>query len=544
MTVSTPLPARWLSRLPLARQLLILQSVLILVVLGVVAAITYVQSGTDMQRSTGNRLLGLAETFATDQVVRSALRGDLPLGVIPPAAARVQSVSGVDFVVVVDMDEHVVASQDPSNLGEQWPFASADVLSGKAWVGQAALSDGRRSMQAHVPVLDPDNRGRLGYVVIGNYSRSIAQRLEGAVPDLLIYLGVASALGLLGSVLLANRIKRQTFGLEPRDIAGLVEHREALLHGIKEGVLGLDLDHRVTIVNAEAIELLGLPEDAADKHLQECGLSPEVVGALTDQRPATDRILDTEARHLVLNRMPVSTHGQVIGAVVTLRDRTELWGLQRELDVTRHTADTLRAQTHEFSNRLHTIAGLLKLGHADRAQRYVTDVQSGHNRFLQAVTSRIDDQTLAALVIAKGSLASERGVELTVDPQTRVGALTLDLAADVETLLGNFVDNALDACANTPDPQITLLLTEHDDQVWIEVRDNGPGIDPAVMNTIFERGVSTKSTDRTRGIGLALARNVCERRGGSIWAVNDDGAVFTAQLPRAQRAQRHLPVQD
>lgn len=542
--MSTPSADRWLGRLPLARQLLVLQSVIILVVLGVVVAITYVQSSTDYQRTTGNRVLGLAEVFATDGIVRSALRGELPLSAIPPAAARVQSVSGVDFVVVVDLDGDVVASQDPSHLGTRWSFASGDVLSGRAWVGAATLPDGRLSIQAHVAVLDPENRGRLGYVVVGSYSPSVAERLTGAVPDLLIYLGVASALGLLGSVLLANRIKRQTFGLEPRDIAGLVEHREALLYGIREGVLGLDLDHRVTIVNAEAVELLSLPGDAVGKRLEKLGLSAEVVDALTDARRSTDRILDTDARHLVLNRMPVTTRGRVIGAVVTLRDRTELWGLRRELDVTRHTADALRAQTHEFSNRLHTIAGLLRLGHVQRAQRYVTDVQTGHNKFLDAVAARIADTTLAALVVAKGSLASERGVELAVDERSHVGELNLDTAATLETVIGNFVDNALEACVGAPDPEIRLRIEELDDSIVIEVRDNGPGVDDAILDTIFERGVSTKATDRTRGFGLALAKSVCEQRGGGVDVHNDHGAVFTARIPIAQGAQRQVSAQD
>lgn len=536
--MSSTNPGRWLGRLPLARQLLVLQVVLILAVLGVVVAITYAQSTADLQRSTGNRLLGLAETFATDQVVRSGLAGELPLSAIPPAAARAQSVSGADFVVVVDLNGDVLASQDPDHLGTGWAFASGDVLSGRAWVGSATLPDGRLSMQAHVAVLDPHNRGRLGYVVVGSYSRSVGERLTGAVPDLLVYLGVASALGLLGSALLANRIKRQTFGLEPRDIAGLVEHREALLYGIKEGVLGLDLDHRITIVNAEAIELLDLPEDAVGKGLEQLGLDRKVVEALTDKRRTPDRILDTDARRLVLNRMPVTTRGRIIGAVVTLRDRTEFWGLRQELDVTRHTADALRAQTHEFSNRLHTIAGLLRLGHVQRAQRYVTEVQTGHNQFLKAVTSRITDPTLAALVVAKGSLASERGVDLVVDEDSHVGTLTLDLAATLETVIGNFVDNALDACAGTPGREIRLRAVEYDGHISIEVRDNGPGVDATILNDIFERGVTSKSSDRTRGIGLALAKNVCEQRGGHVAVCNDNGAVFTADIPVAQRAQR------
>ncbi|MDG4668159.1 sensor histidine kinase [Mycobacterium sp. 236(2023)] len=533
-----------LGRLPLARQLLVLQAVLILVVLAVVVAITYVQSTTEFRRTAGDRLLGLAETFATDSIVRSSLRGDVPLGSVPPIAARVQSVSGADFVVVLDRAGNVVASQDPDHLGEPWHFGDSDVLTGRAWVGTVESPDGRSSIQADVPVLDPNDRSRLGYVVIGRYSPSISDRLTAAVPDLLIYLGVASALGLLGSALLAGRIKRQTLGLEPRDIAGLVEHREALLHGIKEGVLGLDLDHHVTIVNAEASDLLGLPANAVGRRLDTLGLPPQVVTALTDQRTATDAVLDTSARTLVLNRMPVSTADRVIGSVVTLRDRTEVLGLRQELDTTRHTADALRAQTHEFSNRLHTIAGLLRLGHVQRARQYVTDIQAGHNQFVEAVTSRIDDPTLAALVIAKGSLASERGVGLTISEHTHVGELSLDLAATLETVIGNFVDNALEACSGVPDRAVQIDIEQDADWIYIEVRDNGPGVDESVMHTIFERGVSTKSADRTRGIGLALAKAVCEQRGGHVAVRNEDGAVFTAEIPIPQGAQRELSAKD
>lgn len=532
-----------LARLPLARQLLVLQVSLIVLVLGVVVAITYAQSTSDFRRTTGNRLLGLAETFATDTIVRSGLNGELPEGAIPPVAVRVQSVSGASFVAVLDSHGRTVASQNPDHLGDQWLFGASDVRTGRAWVGPAELPDGRSSIQAHVPVLDPDSGDRLGYVVIGQYSPSIKDRLTSAVPDLLIYLGVASALGVVGSVLLARRIKRQTLGLEPRDIAGLVEHREALLHGIKEGVLGLDLNHRVTIVNSEAQQLLDLPDDIVGRRIDDVGLAPSVVSALAYENNPTDRVLDTSARVVVLNRMPVVTRDRVVGSVVTLRDRTELWGLRQELDTTRHTADALRAQTHEFSNRLHTIAGLLRLGKLERAQRYVTDLQTDHNQFLRSVTSRIEDQTLAALVVAKGSLASERGVDLIISDTTRVGMLTLDLAATLETVIGNFVDNALDACSGQVGRSVMLTIVEGTDEVTVEVRDNGPGVDPAVMTTIFERGVSTKTKDRTRGIGLALAKAVCEQRGGNIEVHNDEGAVFRAVIPRAQRAQSDLSSQ-
>ena len=151
-----------LRRLPLARQLLVLQITLVVLVLGVVVAITFAQSSSDFRRSAGNRVLGLAETFATDSLVRSGLRGDIPQGSIPPVAARAQSVSGVDFVAVLDRDGTVIASQDPDHLGEPWNFGASDVRTGRAWVGSADLPDGGSAIEAHVPILDPDEPATVG----------------------------------------------------------------------------------------------------------------------------------------------------------------------------------------------------------------------------------------------------------------------------------------------------------------------------------------------------------------------------------------------
>lgn len=522
--------------MPLARQLLALQTMIVVVVLLVVVLITWVQAASDFRRSAGNRALGLAETFATDSRVRGGLSGQLPPEVVVQAATRTQSVSGVDFVVVLDEDGRVVASQD-GRPGRPWDLTASTLHEGRAWVGAQDL-DGRSSVQAHVPVLDAVDVVELGSVVVGFYQPSIATRLRTSVPDLAIYLGVASFLGIAGSLLLARRIKRQTFGLEPREIAGMIEHREALLRGIREGVLGLDLSNRVTLLNAEARMLLDLGEDATGHRVADLGLPRDVVRALVTDTSLVDQVIVAGSRVLSLNRMPVTARGgQSIGSVVTLRDRTELLELRDELAVLRNAAESMRAQTHEFSNRLHTISGLLRLGRPERAQEYVLDLQAGHNQFLRAVTSRIDDATVAALVVAKGSVASERGVELRIADTTCLGVVALDVAADLETIIGNFIDNALDAVSGTSDAWVELALEQHAERVDVRVCDSGPGVDPEVLDSVFQSGVSTKSRDGQRGIGLSLARLVCERRGGRIDVCNDEGAVFTASFALPQRPQ-------
>ncbi|GAA1165835.1 ATP-binding protein [Ornithinimicrobium humiphilum] len=523
-----------LPRLSLARQLLVLQVILTVVTLGMVAPALYVQSTSDSRRTAGNRVLNLAETFATDSTVRGVLEGVIPEGALNPAATRVQSVSGADFVVVLTDAGTVAATQMPDHLGKPWDLERSTVREGRAWVGVHPL-DGQPTVQAHVPVLSADRVERLGYVVVGQEYPSFSSQIRAYVPNIFLYLGLAASLGVIGSFLLARRIKRQTLGLEPHEIVGLIDNREAFLYGIREGVVGLDTNNRVTLINNKAVELLDLDVDAIGKDVADLGLPETVARAFTDRTSVTDQVLSVGPRIVVMSQMPVMAREVLIGSVTTLRDRTELTTLRQELDTTRHTAEALRAQTHEFSNRLHTIAGLLAIGEPERAQDYVTKIRAAHNQLLHDVTSRILDPTLAALIIAKGSLASERGVPFQVAPATHLDEIPLDLAADLETIIGNFVDNALDAVSGSRDPWVELELRMDDDHVLTQVRDSGPGIPGHIANSLFEAGISTKASDDSRGIGLALARHVCVLRGGEISAHNEEGAVFTARLPWPQR---------
>jgi two-component system, CitB family, sensor kinase len=352
------------------------------------------------------------------------------------------------------------------------------------------------------------------------------------VPNLLTYLGVASLLGVAGSLLLARRVKRQTLGLEPRQITRLAEHRDTMLHGIKEGVVGLDPQHRVTLANDEAVRLLDLPADSVGRTLADLGVDRRLYEVLSGQTQGQDQIVLLGERVLILNRVPVSSRGRAIGSVTTLRDRTELVSLQRELDVTRTTTDTLRAQAHEFSNQLHTISGLIELEEYHEVVRYVSRLTRSQARLNDKVTSHIEDPSVAALLIAKASQAGEQGVQLRISDGTRLGRVDELLSSDLTTVVGNLVDNALDAIGHVPDGWVAVEIAQQNAHVRVTVRDSGPGVAPELAEEVFEHGFTTKAAaDGQRGIGLALIRMVCARRGGRVSVRNDDGAVFTAELP-------------
>src|SRR5690606_11707914 len=179
--------------------------------------------------------------------------------------------------------------------------------------------------------------------------------------------------------------------------------------------------HRVTLINDQAATLLSLPADAVGRHVEELDLNERLVDVLTGRAEGADQIVLRRGRVLVMNRMPIKRDGVPIGSVVTLRDHTELEHLRDQLDVTRTTTETLRAQAHEFSNTLHTIAGLIELGEYDDVKRFVTRLSDARGQLQAEVTGKVRNSAVAALLIAKASQAAEQGVALRLTPETELG---------------------------------------------------------------------------------------------------------------------------
>ncbi|MFH5821181.1 ATP-binding protein [Georgenia sp. AZ-5] len=522
------------SRMTLAGQLLALQLLVVLLVVVTVGGLSFAQTAEQVERAEGRRALSAAENLAGNPTVRGLLPSSLPGGSAPLAAVgeTVRTVSGSTTVTLLRPDRTVLASSLPGDVGTVLPDDAPGRAPTRSWVGPVA---GGSAVAAEVPVLDDDGR-LVGTARVGRELPSLAERVTLAGPELAVYVGLATTIGVIGSTMLSRRIKRQTLGLEPTEIAGLVEHREALLHGIKEGVLALDQAGRVTLVNDSARLLLALPPDAVGRQLAELTRDPELRAALTDDVAAPDRLIVVGSRLLVLNRMPVHSHGAVLGSVTTMRDQTDLQAMERALDTSRRATGTLRAQTHEFSNQLHTIWGLLQLGEHDEAVRFVEGVSHHRESLYLQVTERVADPPVAALLIAKDSLAAERGARLQLTPGSHVSRVDERLSRDLVTVVGNLVDNALDAVAGGAEPRVEVSLAEDEDAVTVRVHDSGPGVDGAGAERLFRTGYTTKASDDAggRGYGLALVRLVCRRRGGDVAVHNDHGAVFTARLRKTR----------
>lgn len=524
----------------LAGQLLVLQVAVILVVLVLVGALSLAQSEATFTRVEGRRVTALAEQLGSNPLVRSNLEIPETRTGLATMAQGFLTQSSVGSVTFADADEDVRVSTDPSLEGERIPLPREAVADGASWSGTLTL-EGQRQLVAQVPVfsVSTDHVGEhLGTVMITEPFPSAWARARGASSYLLTYVGGALLIGLLGSWLLARRIKRQTLGMEPSEIAGLAEHREALIHGIAEGVIALDPQGRVTLVNDVARRLLDLPEHAEGLTLTDLRVRGRLLEVLSgsDDDEASDRVVVRRGRVLVMNRMHVERDGQPLGTVTTLRDRTALADLERQLGTFRSTTQLLRAQGHEFANQLHTISGLIQIGEYDEVVRYVDAVSERRNSLDLSINSRVGDPAVAALLMAKASLASERRIELRITDSTSLQRLQPQDSADVGTVVGNLVDNALDAVTNAATPTeaawVEVTITQDTSSVEIVVSDSGPGIPAEIADEVFEQGFTTKSGgDGIRGIGLSLTRMLCEQRGGEvIVSSRESGAHFTARL--------------
>jgi two-component system, CitB family, sensor kinase len=540
---------RFPRRPTLAGQLLAFQLTVILLVLVAVTGLSLAQSAAVFNAEQGRRVAQLSESLAASDLVRERLPEPVPEQTLAPEIQSSLERWQVSSVTIADADGTVVASTNPLLIGTELPLGPG-VLDGRGWRGEIELG-GLTELVGQAPVISAETYDLLGVAVVGQEVPSAAAMLAGDSPDLLLYLGIASVVGVAGSWLLARRIKRQTFGMEPREIAGLAEHREAMLYGIAEGVVALDDQHRVTLVNDVARRLLDLPEDAEGRTLAELDLTARLRDVLTGAAEGSDQVVLQGNRVLVVNRMPVEKDGRPLGAVATFRDRTELAQLERDLGSFRSTAEALRAQAHEFDNKLHTISGLIQIGEQDEVVRYI-DALNRHRQSLDlSIGEPIRDKAIAALLMAKSAQASERRVRLDMVDGSGLGPLAPEDSADVGTVLGNLVDNAVDAAAglvrDAPLPRrsdtdpwgadgtgawVAVRILEADGAVRITVHDSGPGVPPETAGEVFEHGYTTKAAAGEHGIGLALTRLVCEHHGGSVALEHTErGARFTAVLP-------------
>lgn len=543
--------------------MLLLQAALVAVALAVAFGVFAIGSGSQASEEYGERALAVARTVASDPEVRSLVEqfsavdtagtdaapaGVLAGGALQRAAEGARMRTDALFVVITDDRGLRLAHPDPTVLGQRVSTDPSGALAGNEVVEQerGTLGD---SVRAKVPVLALGSTD----VVIGEVSVGIsttAVRTE-LVKDLIngaLVTGAVLLLGLIGSTLLARRWKRLTLGLEPEELAELVREQEAVLHGIGEGVVAIDPDGVVTVVNDEARTLLSI-DGRPGMRIEDIGLTPRLLEVI--ESPTSEPVLAAVNEVVVIAAArKVLRDNRDLGTVLTVRDRTDVETLTRQLDAVQSMSAVLRAQRHEFANRMHLVSGLLHEGHPDRASQYIDEILGvgPRSESIEGIDA-VSDAYLRSFLTAKAAHARESGVRLVLGENTWVGG-EVAVPVDVTTVLGNLVDNAIDAArlgVRRP-AEVEVELVQDGSTLHIVVLDSGDGVDLA-PEQVFVEGVSTKSTEESpggRGVGLALSRQIARTRGGDVTLADAGGqiteenerggAVFIASIPDALQA--------
>ncbi|MFC4713703.1 DcuS/MalK family sensor histidine kinase [Planococcus dechangensis] len=532
----------FLSRFKLSTIIILFVLSVVLVSLVITNLLVADTSGDRIEQQLEEKAVRISNAMADSEVIRSGLQSQAAEADIQDYALAMQQAADVLFVVVMDMDGIRKSHPNPDNIGKA--FAGGDerrVLEGEEYTSRAEGTLGQ-SVRSFTPIFD-DQGNQIGAVAAG----ISLEEVESAIGENQKTIWIGSLIGLLfgiiGALCLARYIKRSLLGLEPHQIARIHEERNQMLHSVYEGVIAIDKDSRIMLANRSARELF---EKAGFKGQEPIGAAIEeflpglaVSRVLVDKQTVLDEEQELNGLSIISNHVPLLVQEQVIGAMVTFRDKTEIDELAEQLTGVEMYAETLRAQSHEFMNQLHVLLGLIKMEQYEQVSHFITKLVDHQAVEVGNVTRSIKDPVLAGFILGKISFAREAQVELAIHCETDIpkpddSAVTHELI----TIIGNVVDNAIDNVVDTERKQVDAIFSYIDELLTVTISDTGTGIQQEVQETMFEKGVSSKEGYH-RGFGLYLVQNSVDKLEGSIDVASEvnNGTTFEVVVPYEARGE-------
>ncbi|GEN44489.1 ATP-binding protein [Alkalibacillus haloalkaliphilus] len=511
-------------------------SLLIIVTLLITAIYSYIE-WTQTKDQMGQRALDVATSISLTPEVIEAYELDNPSEVIQPIAEDIRQTVGAEFVVVGNENSIRYSHPNEDRIGQEMVGGDNDpaLVHGEYYKSEAVGSLGP-SLRGKAPVFN-DNDEIIGVVSVGFLIEDIRGIIFERLQVLFINSSIILALGVIGSIFLTRSIRRDILGLEPHEIVTLYRERKAVLRSVKEGIIAIDHTGKISIMNHSARKMLGLSEDVKNEHINDILPSTRMIEVLSNGEPEYDDEMVLKDRVYIVNRTPIMEENDVVGVVASFRDKTELQDMINTLSEVKSYSEDLRAQTHEYTNKLYVISGLLQLGNYDEAINMIQEESKQHHQQTKTLFSNIEDQSVQAILLGKLGKASEKKVDLVIDPDSMLSPLPEHISTSkLVTILGNLLDNAFEAVKDHNYSQVTFSVTDYGHDVIFEVSDEGNGIPEDVQQKIFQKGYSTKGED-DRGYGLSIVAEVVKELDGTIELSSEQGkgTIFTVYLPKERR---------
>ena len=527
------------SLLPIRTRITIVTSTIIILAIFSGSALLIANVYEALEQEQGYRVLAIARTVAQLENIKEGLNTPDGWLHIQPVAERIRLATDVEYVVVFDMERIRYSHPLESKIGTYFEGGDEGPSLGQnEYISLAKGSQGA-AIRAFVPILDSEGFEQIGVVVVGKVLPNIYQLIYEHSYDFYISIALGVAVGLFGAWLLTNSIKKQMHDLEPIEIAQLLEERESLINSIEEGIIAIDRNKKIRVMNQHAARILGVAKDITGHSIEEVIPQSKLPEVIQTGLPQSNQVMILNKTIVLTNRLPIKVKGHTVGAVATFQDRTEVIHLAEELTGIRKIIDAVRAQNHEYMNRLHTIAGLIQLERYDDALDIIysyTDVQEELTLFLKR---NIKNYGIIGLILGKISHAKEHGVQLIVERDSKVPSLPKYInTQDLIVIIGNLLENAISATLTKEqeDKRVWLRLETIEDKLLINVKDNGIGIPVELQEDIFTLGFTTKGA-KGQGIGLALIKQYVEAVNGTIAVKSDEqkGTAFYITIPYNQR---------
>ncbi|MEL7647643.1 MAG: sensor histidine kinase [Sedimentibacter sp.] len=515
----------------LRTQIILFFTMILSISVASIMLLSYYQMKVILNDQLEEKLFHIAYYTAEDTMVKDALSENELNPELNEHIEIIRKKTKVDFIVVFNMDRIRFTHPNQENIGRL--FKGGDevrvLTTAEEYVSKAEGTLGV-SMRAFVPVFAYGRQ--VGAVSVGStineINKSINRNIQQFYPLILIGLVV----GIYMSAILAANIKNEILGLEPKEITLMFKEKDAILENVREGIITLDDKGKLIQINKEASRILGIGKEDLGLNAEEFLQHNKFYEVMKDGEVMHNEEVKIRPGLSILCNSSIlkNDKNKVIGKVVSFRDLTEVKNMAEELTGVKKMAWSLRANNHEFMNKLHTISGLIQLCEYDQALKYISSTASSRTAITDIITGNIKPSSVSALLLAKYYKAEEQRVKLEIDRESKLVSLPDRMSeSDLESVIGNLIENSLDAVSVDGTGKIYFKINEAEGRLIIEVKDNGPGIPENIRERIYEPRFSTKSGQR--GYGMFIVKSIIDRVSGRISLSVSGGTSWYIEIP-------------
>ncbi len=505
----------------------------------------YIILSNAIKDEIGLKALQIAKTTANRTDIIEGFYAENPSEVLQPIAEEIRIETNSEYVVIGDENGIRYAHPVKERIGQAMVGDDNEdaLVRGLSYISEATGTLGP-AIRGKAPVIGHDGK-IIGVVSVGYLKTDINTIFLKYLDNIVLIVIFGIIIGIISSILLSTRIKKELLNFEPIEIAELLKQQNALIESVREGIIMVNQNGVITVANSAAYKTLSLNDDTQliGKDIRDVIPNSHMFEVLSTGERQLDRPMEIGGQKTIVNRIPILNGEKVVGAVSSFRLQSEIDRLALELSQVKKYTEALRAQTHEYNNFLYTLSGLIQLQDYDEALELIHSERAEQGSLIHFISERLKDPLISGILIGFFNRAKELKVKLIIDEDSRLERLPKTLQKHLfVSILGNLVTNAFEAVEHLQEQDriVRILILDNGQELLFEVEDSGTGIGDDIKESLFEKRISTKNeTDEQHGFGLLKVKESVKELGGEIYTENGDlgGALFIIVI--AKRGMNH-----